>query len=173
MKGRPSWQAICDQKLQVKRAGAAAAGIELAEDVLRFFRTGAMCEAGPPQGLQDDQERYQDYQEIQRCYQEECNTYADGVVNSIHLMLAALPPSQVDVEDVGSLVAESVLAQVSQQLTRPTPMPREVEVRIRSNLCPGDTGFVDDLADEWVRVLGTSLRGCQLHDPDAYRVGAE
>merc|ERR1711920_489551 len=143
---------------------AAAAGKELTEDILRFFRTGCMCETMPPQG----EEEMELYQEIHKDYQHECDIYAVGVVNSIHLMLGALPPSQVHVEGVGPLVVESVLAHVALQLSRPTPMPREVEVRIRSDLCPVDNGNVDDLTDEWVRVLGTGLRGRDVHDPGVY-----
>jgi hypothetical protein len=168
MKQRPSLQTIGDRKLQERRALAAAAGKELTDDVLRFFRTGIMCETVPPRGEQE----MDLYQEIHKDYQHECDIYAVGVVNSIHFMLGALPPSQVDVESVGPLVVESVLAQVALQLAPPTPMPREVEVRIRSDLCPVDNGFVDDLADEWVRLLGTSLRGCDVHAPGAYRVSA-
>lgn len=97
------------------------------------------------------------FQEALARYQRMCETFVAGVVASIHLILGAVPPSHVSMEEVGDPLVACLLNEVSLRLRDPPAMEPWVETEIRAALCPVDEGHVESLREEWVRMLGVAL----------------
>eukprot|EP00811_Abedinium_folium_P000893 NODE_1081_length_2617_cov_5.896787.p1 GENE.NODE_1081_length_2617_cov_5.896787~~NODE_1081_length_2617_cov_5.896787.p1 ORF type:complete len:741 (-),score=160.01 NODE_1081_length_2617_cov_5.896787:362-2584(-) len=89
-------------------------------------------------------------------WEAECSSFAGAVVSHVHLLLQALPLSQMDVKNVGAPLLDEILLKISAQIRQPPPLPT-VEKMIESGLCPIDGANIEDLPKDWEQLLRTAL----------------
>lgn len=95
--------------------------------------------------------------EVENEYAQACSIYANGVVNCVHMIFGALPPSHTDMDLVGRVLVHHMLDQITTQCMLAPALSSKVVVEIEAMLCPVDAGNVQDLCDEWIRLLGEVL----------------
>mmetsp|Transcript_33659 Transcript_33659/g.89480 ORF Transcript_33659/g.89480 Transcript_33659/m.89480 type:complete len:183 (+) Transcript_33659:554-1102(+) len=115
------------------------------------------------------------YQTTLNMYNEECARYSTAVVQGIQTMCVDVPASQVDMEDVGSIVVDTILAEVARHLAAEPGLEPEVARSIYAGLAVGQESTMSPGSshDEWLKRFRVRARALQQEDQQAVVGGAE
>jgi len=97
-------------------------------------------------------------EEIKKVFQDQCEQFISDLVESVHVLLEALPPEHLSMSRLARSILKHVLGTVKACLElQPEPFPEGAYRNFLSSLCPVDKSSATELSDEWVRQLGALI----------------